>query len=83
MSAAILAVTKEMRERKVNGKAISPTLVAWADRIDAELAAIAELVEANRELIASAPPHMCPRNARERDAYRRIRTAITSIGGTK
>lgn len=32
------AITTEMRERKVNGKRSSPTLVAWADRIDAAVA---------------------------------------------
>lgn len=35
------AISREMRERKVNGgKRTSPTLIAWADRIDAALARI-------------------------------------------
>lgn len=30
------AITAEMRSRKINhGKNVSPTLIAWADRIDA------------------------------------------------
>lgn len=37
----VLAITREMRERRVNnGKHTSPTLIAWADRIDAAVAAL-------------------------------------------
>lgn len=39
-AAEILAVTAEMRARQVNGKNQSPTLVAWADRIDEALKSI-------------------------------------------
>lgn len=36
--AEILALTREMRDRKVNhGRSVSPTLVAWAQKIEHQL----------------------------------------------
>lgn len=52
------------------------------------LAAIDRMIEerdalraAARELIASAPRKMCPRNAREREAYKAFRIALEKFGG--
>lgn len=44
-------------------------------------AAVAELIEANRSLLASASPHMTHRNAKEREAYRAIRAALARVEG--
>lgn len=48
--ADVLAIAREMRERRVNnGKHTSPTLIAWADRIDA---AVGEMIAERDALLA-------------------------------
>lgn len=49
-------VAQEMRERRVNhGKSVSPTLIAWADRITALIAALGE----GQEVGAVADERLC------------------------
>jgi hypothetical protein len=43
--------------------------------------AVADMKAAIALLLESAPPHMTPRNAKEREAYKRIRAAFVRIGG--
>lgn len=57
-------------------------LPAAAEQMEAVESAIDELIEANRLLLASRPPHMCHRNAKEREAYRRIQAALVRVVGT-
>ncbi|WP_374607150.1 hypothetical protein [Thermomonas sp.] len=42
---------------------------------------LAELIRGADMLLASAPPHMTPRNAKEREAYKRIRAALARLKG--
>ena len=78
----VLAITQEMRARRVNnGKHTSPTLIAWADRIDAAVAALIaerdalaqEVERLQADGVHSCGPH-CQRIAcvlrRDRDALR-------------
>lgn len=55
----------------------------WAERLLARAEAQRDaLLQGARLLVAAAPPHMTYRNAKEREAYAKLRAAIAKAEGS-
>lgn len=81
---SLTAIATEMRNRRINhDKNTSPTLIAWADRIDKQRVAQHELVAAAKEAFAFALCFYCDDGEQVPEAWIRLENALRAFGGAK